>query len=178
MAHHSSTLAWKIPWMEEPGRLQSMGSLRIRHDWVSSLSFFTFMHWRRKWQPTAVFLPGESRDGGAWSAAIYGVSQSQTRLRWLSCSSRYCGFFFFPKLKVCGNPAGSKSISAIFFNSICSIHVSVAHCGNSHNTSNLFVISMFVMVICDQWSLMSLSQKDYDSLKIQLMVSIFSNGVF
>ena len=61
------------------------------------------------------------------------------------------GFFFFsPKLKVCGNPAGSKSISAIFLNSICSVHVSVAHCGNSHNTSNLFVISMFVMVISDQ----------------------------
>ena len=58
MAPHSSTLAWKIPWMEEPGRLQSMGSLRVRHDWVTSLS--TFMHWRRKWQPTPVFLPGES----------------------------------------------------------------------------------------------------------------------
>ena len=61
MAPHSSTLAWKIPWMEEPGRLQSMGSLRIRHDWVSSLSVFTFLHWRRKWQSTPVFLPGELR---------------------------------------------------------------------------------------------------------------------
>ena len=60
MAPHSSTLAWKIPWMEEPGRLQSMGSLRVRHDSVTSLSLFTFMHWRRKWQPTPVFLPGES----------------------------------------------------------------------------------------------------------------------
>ena len=58
---HSSTLAWKIPWMEEPGRLQSMGSLRVRHDWATSLSLFTFMHWRRKWQPTPVFLPGESQ---------------------------------------------------------------------------------------------------------------------
>ena len=48
MAPHSSTLAWKIPWMEEPGGLQSMGSLRVRHDWVTSLSLFTFMHWRRK----------------------------------------------------------------------------------------------------------------------------------
>ena len=61
MAPHSSTLAWKIPWTEEPGRLQSMGLLRIRHDWATSLSFFTFMHWRRKWQPTPVFLPGESQ---------------------------------------------------------------------------------------------------------------------
>ena len=61
MATHSSTLAWKIPWMEEPGRLQSMGSLRVGHDLVTSLSLFTFMHWRRKWQPTPVFLPGESQ---------------------------------------------------------------------------------------------------------------------
>ena len=61
MAPHSSTLAWKIPWMEEPGRVQSMGSLRVGHDSVTSLSLFTFMHWRRKWQPTPVFLPGESQ---------------------------------------------------------------------------------------------------------------------
>ena len=61
MAPHSSTLAWKIPWTEEPGRLQSMGSRRVRHDWATSLSLFTFMHWRRKWQPTPGFLPGESQ---------------------------------------------------------------------------------------------------------------------
>ena len=65
MAPHSSTLAWKIPWAEEPGRLQSMGSLRVRHDWVTSLSLFTFMHWRRKWQPTPVFLPGDSQGRGS-----------------------------------------------------------------------------------------------------------------
>ena len=61
MAPDSSTLAWKIPWMEEPGRLQSMGSLRVGDDCATSLSLFTFMHWRRKWQPTPVFLPGESQ---------------------------------------------------------------------------------------------------------------------
>ena len=61
MAPHSSTLAWKIPWMEEPSRLQSMGSLRVRHYWATSLSLLTFMHWRRKWQLTPVFLPGESQ---------------------------------------------------------------------------------------------------------------------
>ena len=64
MAPHSSTLAWKIPWMEEPGRLQSLGSLRVRLNWATSLSLFTFMHWRRKWQPTPVFLPGESQGRG------------------------------------------------------------------------------------------------------------------
>ena len=58
--HHSSTLAWKIPWTEEPGGLQSMGSLRVRHNWVTLLSLFTFMPWRRKWHPTPVLLPGKS----------------------------------------------------------------------------------------------------------------------
>ena len=51
--------------MEEPGRLQSMGSLRVRQDWAISLSLFTLMHWRRKWQPTPVFLPGESQGRGS-----------------------------------------------------------------------------------------------------------------
>ena len=60
MAPHSSTLAWRSPWTENPRRLQSMGLLRVRHDWATSLSLFTLMHWRRKWQPTSVFLPGES----------------------------------------------------------------------------------------------------------------------
>ena len=182
MATHSSFLAWEIPWTEEPGRLQSMGSqrvghewaclqdtgkqvresayllclkenlgpscwspspaykrnsglswhqlwhqpqwpqgaislskvthrslrwcshilpgkshewrsligcgpLRVRHDWATSFSLFTFTHWRRKWQPTPVFLPGESQGRGklGWTA-IYGVTRSGTRLKWLSSS--------------------------------------------------------------------------------------------
>ena len=96
MTPHFSTLAWKIPWMEEPGRLQSMGSIRVGHDWATSLSLFTFMHWRRKWQPTPVFLPGESR----W-AAVYGVAQSRTRLKWLRSSSSHDLQWFWspPKIK-------------------------------------------------------------------------------
>ena len=58
MAPHSSTFAWKIPWTDEPGGLQSMELLRVRHN-------FTFTHWRRKWQPTPVFLPGESQGRGS-----------------------------------------------------------------------------------------------------------------
>ena len=73
MAPHSSTPAWKIPWTEEPGRLQSMGSLRVGHDWATSFPLFTFLRWRRKWQLTPVFLPGES--------------QSWTRMKRLSSSS-------------------------------------------------------------------------------------------
>ena len=95
MALHSSTLAWKIPWMEEPGRLQSMGSLRVGHDWATSLSLFTFLHWRRKWQPTPVLLPGESQGWGSLVAAVYGVTQSRTRLKWLSSSNNTTFYVYF-----------------------------------------------------------------------------------
>ena len=79
LAPHSSTLAWKIPWAEEPGRLQSMGSLRVEHDWVTSLSVFTSMHWRRKWQPTPVFLPGESQvQGSLVGCRLWGCTESDT----------------------------------------------------------------------------------------------------
>ena len=79
MAPHSSTLAWKIPWTEEPGRLQSMGSLGVGHDWVTSLSLFTFMLWRRKWQPTPVFLLGESQGQGSLVGChLWGCTESDT----------------------------------------------------------------------------------------------------
>ena len=79
MAPHSSTLAWKIPWMEEPGRLQSMGLRRVGHDWATSLSLFTFMHWRKKWQPTPVFLPGESQGRGSLVGChLWGRTESDT----------------------------------------------------------------------------------------------------
>ena len=128
MAPHSSTLAWRIPWMGEPGMLGSMGSLRVRHDWATSLSrigegnsnplqysclenprdggawwaavlgshshtwlsnfTFTFMHWRRKWQPTPVFLPGEFQGRGSLVGCRFGVAQSRTWLKQLSSSSK------------------------------------------------------------------------------------------
>ena len=84
MAPYSSILAWKIPWMEEPGRLQFMGLRRVRHDWATSLLLFTFMHWRRKWQPTPVFLSGESQGRRSLVACcLWG----RTLLKWLSSSS-------------------------------------------------------------------------------------------
>ena len=73
----SSTLAWKIPWTEEPGGLQSMGSWRVGHNWATSLSLFTFMRWRRKWQPTPVLLPGESQGQGS----LVGYSPRCGRIR-------------------------------------------------------------------------------------------------
>ena len=79
MAPRSSTLAWKIPWMEEPGRLQSIESLRVRHDWATSLSLFTFMRWRRKWQPTPVLLPGKSQGQGSLvGCRLWGRTGSDT----------------------------------------------------------------------------------------------------
>ena len=72
MAPHSSTLAWKIPWTEEPGRLQSMGSLRVGHDCATSLSLFN---------PLQCSCLENPRDGEAWWAAVYGVAQSRTQLK-------------------------------------------------------------------------------------------------
>ena len=78
MAPHSSTLAWKIPWLEEPGGLQSMGSLQVEHDWATSFSLFTLMHRRRKWQPTPVFLPGESQGRGSLVGChLWGRTESE-----------------------------------------------------------------------------------------------------
>ena len=88
MATHCSTLAWKIPWTEEPGRLLSMGSHRVGHDWATSLSLYTF-HALEKDMAThssvlAWRIPGKAEPGGLPSM---GVAQSRTRLKRLSSSS-------------------------------------------------------------------------------------------
>ena len=131
-----------------------MGSLRVGHDRATSLSPFTFMHWRRQWHPTPVLLPGKShgwrslvgcspwgrqeldtteqlhfhfslsyigegngsplqcsclenpRDGGAWWAAVYGVAQSRTRLKWLSKLFARSSFPF--RLKTNRGSSGNK----------------------------------------------------------------------
>ena len=74
--------------MEEPGRLQSMGLLRVGHDWATSLSLFTFMHWRRKWQPTPVLLPGESQGRGSLVGCCLWGRTEPDMTKWLSSSSR------------------------------------------------------------------------------------------
>ena len=86
-APHSSTLAWKIPWTREPGRLQSMGSLRVGHDWATSLSLSCIGEGNGT--PLQCSCLKNPRDGGAWWAAIYGVTQSRTRLKWLSSSNAF-----------------------------------------------------------------------------------------
>ena len=85
MAPHSSTLAWRIPWIEEPGRLQFLGSLRVRHDWTTSPSLSCIGEGNGK--PLQCSCLETPRDGGAWWEAVYGVAQSRTLLKWLSSSS-------------------------------------------------------------------------------------------
>ena len=84
MAPHSSTLAWKIPWMEEPGRLQPMGSLRVGHDRATSLSLLLSCIGEGNGSPLQCSCLENPRDGGTWWAAVYGVAQSRTRLKRLS----------------------------------------------------------------------------------------------
>ena len=111
LATHSSILAWKIPWTEEPGRLQSMGSQRVGHDWATSLTFgkasllaqiiknpsqwrrhgfdpwLGKISWRRKWQPTPVFLPKEFQ--GQRNLAGYGPWGSKVGHNWASSLSLF-----------------------------------------------------------------------------------------
>ena len=90
-------LSGKISWMEEPGRLQSMGSQRVGHNWATSVSLFTFMHGEGNGNPLQCPCLENPRDGGAWWAAIYGITQSRTRLKWLSsskCAEHYQIVYF------------------------------------------------------------------------------------
>ena len=84
---HSSTLAWKIPWTEEPGRLQSMGSLRVGHNERLHFHFSLSCIGEGNGNPLQCSCLENPKDGRAWWAAIYGVAQSRTRLKWLSSSS-------------------------------------------------------------------------------------------
>ena len=84
---HSSTLAWKIPWTEEPGRLQSMGSLRVGQTERLHFHFSLSCIGEGNGNPLQCSCLGNPRDGRAWWAAVYGVAQSRTRLKRLSSSS-------------------------------------------------------------------------------------------
>ena len=93
LAHHSGTLAWKIPWMEEPGGLQSMGSQRVGPTERLHFHFSLSRIGEGNGNPLQCPCPENPRDGGAWWAAIYGVAQSRTRLKRLRSSSSVVPFF-------------------------------------------------------------------------------------
>ena len=84
MAPHSSTLAWKIPWVEEPGRLQFMGLRRVRHNWGLHFHFSLSCIGEGNGNPLQCSCLENPRDREARWAAVYGVAQSRTRLKWLS----------------------------------------------------------------------------------------------
>ena len=100
MAPHSSTLAWKIQWTEEPGGLQSMRSRRVGHDWTTSLSLSHIGEGNGN--PLQCSCLENPRDRGAWWAAIYGVAQSWTRLKQLSSSSSSTIFPDSTYINICG----------------------------------------------------------------------------
>ena len=81
MAPHSSTLAWKIPWAEEPGRLQSMGSLESDTTERLHFRFSLSCIGEGNGNPLQCSCLENPRDPGAWWAALYGVPQSRTRLK-------------------------------------------------------------------------------------------------
>ena len=87
MAPHSSTLAWRIPWTEKPGGLQSMGSRRVGHNWETSHSISISCIGEGNGNTLWYSWLENPRDSGAWWAAVYGVAQSQTRPKQLSSSS-------------------------------------------------------------------------------------------
>ena len=94
MAPHSSTLAWKLPWTEEPGRLQSMGSLRVGHDWATSL--FIFMHWRRKCTHSSALawrIPGTGEPGGLPSMGLHRVGPEWSDLAAAAAAADISSYF-------------------------------------------------------------------------------------
>ena len=137
MAPHSSTRAWKIPWTrvgesrtrEEPRRLQSTGSLGVRHYWATSLSLACIGEGNSN--PLQCSCLENPRDGGAWWAAIYGVAQSRTRLKWLSSSptSLFCRTFGSPSIRCYDH---------------CFIHQCLYRFGHVLTTFLAFLISSFI----------------------------------
>ena len=107
MAPHYGTPAWKIPWTEEPGRLQSMGSLRVGPDWATSLSLSLSCIREGNGNPLQCSCLENPRDGGAWWAAVYGVPQSQTQLKQLRSSSSSSSWLLAVNM---------KSVCVFFFN--------------------------------------------------------------
>ena len=110
------TLAWKIPWTEESGGLQSMGSHRVRHDWATSRSLFTFMHWRRKWQPTPVFLPGESQ-GRGFSGGLLSMGSHRVGRDWRDLAAAAAAAAFTHIGRTVNNISKISSLSPHLFRS-------------------------------------------------------------
>ena len=147
MAPHSSTLAWKIPWTEEPGRLQSMGLLRVGHNWATSLSLFTFMHWRRKWQPTRVLawrIPGTGEPGGLPSMGSHRVGHDWSDLA--AAAAAASGF----------------QISILKLQILCTFHYNRRSEENTYFILIVFLVwGEYTFLTCSQVILMPLNLEDH-----------------
>ena len=87
MAPHCSSLAWRIPWTEEPGRLQSIGLLRFGHDWVTSLSLFTFHFYALEKEVathSSILAMENPMDRGAWQTTVLGVAKESDMTKQLN----------------------------------------------------------------------------------------------
>ena len=157
MAPQSSTLAWKIPWKEEPGRLQSMGSLRVGYDWATSLSLSLSRIGEGNGNPLQCSCLENPRDGGAWWAAVYGVAQSRTRLKRLRSSSssqfdmrmkqeHVCRLLDYHREHIHTNN-GVFAFSNWF---LChSGHLTAAHLAAAHRVCVCVCVCVFVCVWCE-----------------------------
>ena len=92
------SFAWKIPWTEDPGGLQSMGSLRVRQTERLHSHFSLSCTGERNGNPLQCSCLENPRDGGAWWAVVYGVTQSRTHLKRLSSSIDIVTYVYFPTL--------------------------------------------------------------------------------
>ena len=153
-----STLAWKIPWAEGPGRLQSMGSRRVGHTWATSLSVFTFMHRRRKWQPTRVLawsIPGTGETGGLPSMGSHRVGHDWSDLAAAEAAAVFslrtkeyqkilnCIVQWYFKLIICWKIEKINNCANVFRNI----------CKTKRNAKSVKLTKSHVMTLCFHWNI-------------------------
>ena len=126
--HHCNTLAWKSPWREEPGRLQSMGSLRVRHDWVLHFHFSLSCIGEGNGNPLQCSCLENSRDGGAWWAAIR--LQTCFRHNWSDLAEAAAANTIWQRIRcyIC-SPNFSFKIQTSIYN--CLLYFQLCFCSNT-----------------------------------------------
>ena len=153
MAPHSSTLAWKVPWTEEPGGLQSMGSWRVGHDWATSLSLSLSCIGEGNGNPLQCSCLENPREGGAWWAAVYRITQSRTGLKWLSSSSSSSSITWEALLTTMCAANNSHSLTWGYFWTHRKYRFVIVHWGITHVSCNsrklgFYVVKCISLLLC------------------------------